>query len=456
LLLETENCFMMNEFDAHSMSPVETVKRQIWLIFDQLRKDGLGLDESHMILLFLSLYKDGMIEKDFIFNTNVHYQNNTDDLLNKPTDKPSIEYQEIIQIFSYSISKLHGIGFNRLIDSLLEINRETLSENFQEIFESILFRISKSLGRYGGEFIQPVELTRLISVLADLPKNAKIFNPFAGLASFGVYIDQYQYYSGQELNPKTWAIGALRIMAFGKQGNTNYVCEDSILNWPDVSQKFDLIVSTPPFGMRLGGIYRAVAPGIVSVEQFLIEKSLKSLNQNGKLIALLPQGFLFRGNIEQQFRKMLIDEDVIDSIISLPAGLLFNSGIPLVVIIISKNKKLLGKVKFIQAEKYFIAASPKEKVFDFNAFKKLLDSRMHNEEEIRIADNQKIRALNYNLNVPRYFQEDIEGVRLGEFLVPLSGQRSNLPIIGKLVRISNLKDDKLDFQWNLSNIENSE
>ena len=106
--------------------------------------------------------------------------------------------------------------------------------------------------------------------LADLKKDAKVFNPFAGLASFGVYLDQGQDYFGQELNQKTWALGALRLMAYEWPGSSKYVCDDSILHWPYESEKFDLILSSPPFGMRLGHHYRDIEPSIRTIEQFLI------------------------------------------------------------------------------------------------------------------------------------------------------------------------------------------
>ncbi|MBL0026916.1 MAG: N-6 DNA methylase [Saprospiraceae bacterium] len=57
-----------------------------------------------------------------------------------------------------------------------------------------------------------------------------------------------QDYFGQELNQKAWALGALRLLAYKRKENSNYVCEDSILHWPDESAKFDLIVANPPWG----------------------------------------------------------------------------------------------------------------------------------------------------------------------------------------------------------------
>ena len=72
---------------------------------------------------------------------------------------------------------------------------------------------------------------------------------------------------------------------------------------------------------------------------------------------------------------------------------------------------------------------------------------------VSIVTNEQIRANNYNLNVPRYYQKKIDGVKLGDILEFVSGQRRNLPESGKLIRIRDLKDDKLDFKLDLSDVE---
>ena len=110
-------------------------------------------------------------------------------------------------------------------------------------------------------------------------------------------------------------------------------------------------MANPPFGMRLGNQYREAEPELRTIEQFLLEKGVQSLKPEGKLIALLPQGILFRGMHEQRLREYLVDRDLIDTIISLPGGLLLNTGIPLVIIVLSKAKKMPGKVTIRRCEK---------------------------------------------------------------------------------------------------------
>jgi len=478
----------MKEFKLEDKMPVKAIEQQIWRMFDILRGNSIRSNDYHIILLFLSLYKDDQISKEILFDENLINIEDARILSDTNSKKPERDYSKIIESFNSSFLNIRNKGFKELIDALFQINKAILKENFSEIFDFTLYRIAQSQGRYGGEFIQPIEITRFICALADLPEKSKIFNPFAGLASFGVFLDQGQNYFGQEVNQKTWALGALRIMAYERPRTSHYVCDDSILHWPKEDEKFDLVVANPPYGMRLYQQYREVEPNIRTVEQFLIEKGVNSLNNKGKLIALLPQGFLFRGMHEQRLREQLIEEDLIDTIISLPGGLLLNTGIPLIVLVIDKDKKLPGKVRFIDANKFVEAKGSREKILnDFELLnhirsfdsdysnKRISDShnfvsetnsvyKLSNPDQTkvykldfqRIVEINKIREFDYNLNVPRYFQKHIEGVKLKDILEFVRGSRRDIPDEGIMIRIRDLKDDKLDYKLDLSLVEKTE
>lgn len=446
---------MMKEFSIEEISPIEAVKSKIWMMFDILRSENISSDDYHVVLFLLSIYKDGLISSDLI-DRNQHLNKRLIERLHNSNSDLYNQYVPIIHSFEPSIERLSENGLAHIFNILDGINKQVLSENFPDVFDSVLYRISQSQGRFGGEFIQPVEITRFICGLADLKKDAKVFNPFAGLASFGVYLDQGQDYFAQELNQKTWALGALRLMAYQRPGSSRYVCDDSILHWPSHSEQFDLIVANPPFGMRLGHQYREIEPHFRTIEQFLVEKGVPSLTHDGKLIALLPQGFLFRGLQEQRLRESLVEGDLIDTIISLPGGLLLNTGIPLVILVLSKAKQIPGKVKFVEAKKFVIARGAREKVLDDYRLNSFINSDKEDANVIRIVRNEQIRANDYNLSVARYFQKQIDGVRLGNILELVRGRRGNLPKTGKLIRIRDLKDDKVDFALDVSSVEEAE
>lgn len=440
-------------------NPVEFISFKIFGVFDAFRtnpKFNNLLDSVPVVLLLVSLYKDGVIcEKTF--NTNFSLSDLKKLIFESNLNKETKDtYLMICDVLSDSLSKVFSQPLSYLNFHLFQIEKELLSENFPSVINDVIYRISQSQGRYAGEFIQPVELSRFMCGLANLRKNSKVFNPFAGLASFDVYLSKNQDYFGQELNQKTWAIGALRIMAYGKRVNSEYLYEDSILNWPEKANKFDLIISNPPYGVRFGNQYKNVDSEFRTIEQFLIEKGVHSLSENGKLIALIPQGFLFRGMQEQRLREFLIENDLIDTIISLPGGLLLNTGIPLTILVINKSKDLKGKVKFVDATHFVTNVDSRLKVLDDNKLMDFIQSEVLNNSVIRIVDKEQICNNDYNLSVARYFQEHIEGVKLGEIIEPFRGLRGNLPVKGKLLRIRDLKDDNVDFLLDYNAVEEKE
>ena len=446
---------MMKEFKMAEILPVEALKSKIWSMFDILRSERIASEDYHVLLFLLSAYKDGLFNTE-ILNENSNLNERLVRCLHNSESELTNQYNAILATFEPLVMRLSENGTRHIIRALGELNLAILNEHFADIFDAVLYRITQSQGRFGGEFIQPVELTRFICGLAELQPNSKVYNPFAGLASFGVYLDQGQEYFGQELNQKTWALGALRIMAYQRPGTSRYVCDDSISHWPATSEKFDLIVANPPYGMRLGNQYREIEPEFRTIEQFLLEKGVHSLNEKGKLIALLPQGILFRGLHEQRLREFLVDEDLIDTIISLPGGLLLNTGIPLIIMVLNKNKKIPGKVRFVDAKKFVDSKSSRERVLNDYGLNSFLHGSKNDSDILRLVSNDEIRAFDYNLSVPRYFQKQVEGVKLGEIIEFVRGQRVNLPPTGKLIRIRDLKDDKIDFRLDEATIEDVE
>ncbi len=435
------------------INPVAAIKEQIWSIFNVLRSESLSSEDYHVVLFLLSAYNDGIVSEEVL--TNHHHQKALFQLEYFLSDLNILDEQlgALYKFFEPAIKQLSTAGLAEIFQILSGIDKNVLSKNFLEVFDSVLYRISESQGRVGIEFIQPLELTSLICRLADLPANSKVFNPFAGLASFGVFFDKGQEYFGQELNRKTWALGALRLKAYERPGASRYVCEDSILNWPDPTQKFDLIVSNPPYGLRLNNRYKDIEPGIRTVEQFLLEKGVHSLTAEGKLITVLPHGFLFRGGYEHRLRKELVNSDLIETIISLPAGLLLSTGIPLVILVINKVKKLPGKVRFVDATKFVESKGSRRKVLNVYRLNSVLHGSKPDNEVDRIVGIDEIQKLDYDLQVSQYFQKYIEGVKLRDILEFVSGRKENMPHTGKVVRIKDLKNAKVDFKLDVNSVQ---
>lgn len=476
---------------THNQKLILEEKSKLWNVFDILRKEGIMPEDYYVVLLFLSLYKDEILSEDLLTADKLKRDEFETVLLKQDSEE---RYKRIYNAFKTTLQTLSSEGLISVINRLRSLEHSIVKENFAELFDSVLYDLTMSQGKYGGESIQPREITRLIHALSQLPDDAQIFNPFAGLSSFSTNIQKEQFYFGQELNPKTWAIGALRVMAYGKTDCSKYVCEDSILNWPEATQKFDLIVSHPPFGLSIKQ-YGEMYNEFKRLEHFLLEKGLHSLKNEGKLIALLPEGFLFKKGKEEQLRKRLIDEDILETIISFPGGVLFNTGLPFIILVVNKKKDRPGKVQLIKADTFLETKDKRVKVLDDRKLVSYLRQSTNYElkkaeqdtytsivnepiavygsvkkaqnvvgesEIIRVVDIREIEQKGYSLTVPKYFQSEIQLkeneklVKLKDVLTLLNENNKRIPENGILLDITDLKEDKLNFRLNVSELKNTD
>jgi type I restriction enzyme M protein len=420
---------------------VDQISNQVWMIFDVLRS-SLDTSELNFILLILSAYRDGLLNDiDYTFNKNL----NTD-LLNSILK--SEKYNQIIEIYSPVIKSIPDVKLMELHQLLFSVNRNRLRENYPEIFDTLLYKLSLVQGKKSGEFIQPLEISRFIMNLAKLPKNTSVYNPFAGPASFSIFLKENQNYYGQEINSQTWALGMLRLLAHKQYNNINYVLEDSIKNWPK-NKKFDLIVANPPYGLKTDSKAN-------TAENFLIEHGIDGISSDGQLICILPPGFLFRSGKERFLREELVKKNLIDTIISLPPGLLKHTGIPICIVVFKKTQSNNGLIRLIDANDFIFNYSTKDKRLDDIRLSKLLSSNKEN-DYVKLISTEEIRKADFNLNVPRYFIKQISGITLSpEIGTEIKGKRVLKGEYGKLIRIRDLKNNVIDFKIDINTIESRE
>src|SRR5699024_1563928 len=104
------------------------------------------------------------------------------------------------------------------------------------------------------------------------------------------------------------------------------------------------------------------------------------LGQEGTMAIVLPHGVLFRGGAEGEIRKRLLDKNHIDAVIVLPDKLFTNTRIPVIVIILKKNRALDDSVLMIDASKAFVKEE-KQNVLQEKDIAKIVDTYIQRTEE---------------------------------------------------------------------------
>jgi type I restriction enzyme M protein len=443
----------MKKFNEEEMKNLQSVNNKIWSIFEELKNAHVSTEDYHILLFLLSLYKDGLLdERKFEETKDSIYK--ISNRLKPALDSQLIKYESIFPIFLPVVEFLSPETRKKIIQQIHEIDRQFLASHFEKIFDQILHHITHSRYSSVGNDLQMAEISNLMFEVGNIKKGESIFNPFAGLASFALFSKNGNQYFGQEINRRAWALGKLRLIAFGKFENTEYVCEDSISNWPDKSQKFDVVITSPPIGKDLSSKYikGQFINTYKTAEQFVIEKSLDILSDSGKLIICVTNGFLNRMEGEEHIIRYLIDNDLLDAIIPFQK----HSSMSSAVLVISKNKEYPGKVRMYNTSKFLHKKNEWETEFKFDQLFDFIVENKKDDEVLKFVGKEELSENDFILHVPRYFQPKIEGVQLGDFVERIKGERLNTPQTGKLIRTRDLKESNIDFFIDLSKVEETE
>lgn len=193
---------------------------------------------------------------------------------------------------------------------------------------------------------------------------------------------------------------------------------------------FDVIVANPPFSLDKWGepqlendmfrrFERGMPPKSKGDYAFISHMIATARPLSGRVAVIVPHGVLFRGSSEGRIRQALIEENILDAVIGLPAGLFQTTGIPVAILIFDKSRAAGGAnesrkdILFIDASKEFIAGknqntlSPEHIAKIFNTYKE----RKEIEKYSHLATPEEIKENDYNLNIPRYvdtFEEEAE------------------------------------------------
>ena len=207
---------------------------------------------------------------------------------------------------------------------------------------------------------------------------------------------------------------------------------DAVIEWGDTIRNplhlqdnliktFDIVVANPPFSLdKWGADFAGNDPFMRFASYALPPKSkgdyafvvhmIKSLNNNGKMGVVLPHGVLFRGANEGKIRQKLIEENLLDAVIGLPANLFYGTSIPACILVFKKNRAN-EDVLFIDASKEFEKGKNQNSLTEQN-IKKIVTTyknRSEIEKYSHLASLSEIKENDYNLNIPRYvdtFEEE--------------------------------------------------
>ena len=230
-------------------------------------------------------------------------------------------------------------------------------------YEYLIGKFAADAGKKAGEFYTPPEVSTLLARLLDPQPGERICDPACGSGSLlikcakQVGSDNYAIY-GQEVNGSTWALCMMNMLLHNMQVTTSNIRWSDTLRDPQLREgddlmHFNVVVANPPFSLdkwgaddaaadRYGRFWRGVPPkskGDYAFISHMIEVTYRDADQNGRVGVIVPHGVLFRGSSEGRIRQQLIDENLLDAVIGLPANLFYGTGIPAAILIFKRQQR---------------------------------------------------------------------------------------------------------------------
>jgi type I restriction enzyme M protein len=324
---------------------------------------------------------------------------------------------------------------------LKEINEfsYTHSENLGDAYEYLL-SIFGSQGA-AGQFRTPRHIIDFIIECVDPDKNDTILDPACGTAGF--LISAYKHilkkykdtpltpdekerltnnFTGYDISPDMVRLSLMN-MYLHQFPNPTIFEYDTLTTDDRWDDNFDVIMANPPFMTPKGGIrpHTRFAVRANRSEVLFVDYIAEHLKPGGRAGVIVPEGIIFQtNNAYKALRKMLVEENYLYAVISLPAGVFKPySGVKTSILLMDKDfAKQLDSVLFIKVEADGFDLGDQRRPIEANDLPQALDiiksfkadtpSFTINTKMARLVKKNKLaEGEDYNLSIDRYQDTEV-------------------------------------------------
>jgi type I restriction enzyme M protein len=356
------------------------------------------------------------------------------------------------------VNKLIHFSFEHIFDEKFDF--------YATIFEYLIKDYNTNSGGKYAEYFTPHAVAKIMArcLVQGEPKNVTCFDPSAGSGSLLMNLaheigeDRCSIYS-QDISQKSSSLLRLNLILNNLVHSIPHIVKGNTILDPyhresnGELQKFDYIVSNPPFKLDFSDFsadldtkannerFFAGIPNVpkkkkesMAIYLMFIQHIMHVLKNKGKAAIVVPTGFITaQSGIDKKIREKLVEKKWLAGVVSMPSNIFAATGTNVSILFIDKENK--GDVVLVDAS----GLGTKIKVDDKN--QKTVLSR---EEEDRIIETfnnkeavddfsvvvsyEEIKSKNYSLSAGQYFEVRIEYVDISEdeFKLKLEGYRDSL------------------------------
>ena len=376
------------------------------------------------------------------------------------------------------VNKLTGFSFEHIFNEKFDF--------YATIFEYLIKDYNTNSGGKYAEYFTPHAVAKIMAncLVNEDVSNVICYDPSAGSGTLLMNLahkigeEQCTIYS-QDISQKSSNLLRLNLILNDLvhsipnivKGNTildPYHKEDGDL------QKFDYIVSNPPFKLDFSDFsndldtkenqkrFFAGIPNVpkkkkesMAIYLMFLQHIMYSLNETGKAAVVVPTGFITaQSGIDKKIRQKMVDEKMLAGVVSMPSNIFATTGTNVSVIFLDKQNK--GDVVLIDAsklgstvkegknQKTLLSAEEEQQIIDTFNNKEAID------DFSVVVSYDEIKQKNYSLSAGQYFEVKIEYVDITheEFKAQISDIDEKLSSL-----FSESKDLESKIKTNLKGLE---
>ncbi|CAM6683628.1 N-6 DNA methylase [Leclercia adecarboxylata] len=294
-------------------------------------------------------------------------------------------------------------------------------------------KIASDSAMRGAEFYTPEGISLLFAELLQPKDGDSICDPTCGSGSLLITLGEkikksfrnnnYTLF-GQEVNRSSWALAKMNMIMHNEINSRiewgDVISNPLLLDTDNRLMKFDVVASNPPLNIigwnhddlvhnDYGRFNLGFPPQAKGDYAFILHMVSTLKRATGRMAILVSHGVLFRGGQEENIRKNLVSEGLLDAVIGLPDRLLPGTGIPTAILIFRRDKKN-SNVLFIDASDLAKPVKGRNLITDeiIGKVSECYFERSSVGNFSHVASFDEIQENDFNLNISRYVKKHEE------------------------------------------------